>query len=110
MNVGEYVNLEFVFMPAMHASTGAGGERPKIKRRKKNDFGESLLQSFALVRLAAALVVRPPFSFPLPLSPPLTPSHAYCESAISCLTLSPSSSQAGAANDADISPNLLLTL
>ena len=110
MNVGEYENLEFVFMPAMHASTGAGGERPKIKRRKKNDFGESLLQSFALVRLAAALVVRPPFS-PSPSFSPLTPSHAYCESAISCLTLSPSSSsQAGAANDADISPNLLLTL
>ena len=75
MNVGEYVNLEFVFMPAMHASTGAGGERPKIKRRKKNDFGESLLQSFALVRLAAALVVRvrpfPSLSLFLPRSLPV---------------------------------------
>ena len=64
MKVGEYVNLEFVFMPAMHASTGAGGERPEIKRRKKNDFGESLLQSFALVRSPFAQrlsssVVRP---------------------------------------------------
>ena len=89
------IKLEMVTcVGAGTAAQAAHDEEAKEKRFSGKVYCRALR---SLARSLAAARVRP-------LSPSLTLtlSHAYCESAISCLTLSFSS--------ADISPNLLLTL
>ena len=61
MNVGEYVNLELVLMPAMHASPGAARDKEAKEKRFRRKFTAELC---ARSPFAAALVrrPRPPFS------------------------------------------------
>ena len=59
MKVGEYVNLEFELMPAMHASTGAARDKEAKEKRFRRKFTAELCARSPFAQRLSSSVVRP---------------------------------------------------